>query len=188
VFSATLARSARSFCDQDSEASAARHCSGLIAFSITTREVGLPEAIDELDPLQRGSLVHDIQFKLFERLRARKQLPIRLRYLEQAREVLEMVITDVLHVITTTWPRLSIGSGKTASRLSVLTCGNGCGGQVKTDPAMFLGIFEMSGLRTVLTGGRPIRSRCLVQLTLTAGSGSGALLIWSSGIHPVFCG
>lgn len=28
-----------------------------------------PEPIDELDPLQRGSLIHDIQFELFDRLR-----------------------------------------------------------------------------------------------------------------------
>ena len=34
---------------------------------LAPREV--PEAIDELDPLQRGSLIHDIQFRLFERLR-----------------------------------------------------------------------------------------------------------------------
>ena len=35
---------------------------------LAPREV--PEAIDELDPLQRGSLIHEIQFELFERLRA----------------------------------------------------------------------------------------------------------------------
>jgi CRISPR/Cas system-associated exonuclease Cas4 (RecB family) len=60
---------------------------------LAPREV--PEAIDELDPLQRGSLVHDIQFELFERLRARKLLPVRPRYLEQAREVLDAVIVEV---------------------------------------------------------------------------------------------
>ena len=35
---------------------------------LAPREV--PEAIDELDPLQRGSLIHEIQFELFERLSA----------------------------------------------------------------------------------------------------------------------
>jgi RecB family exonuclease len=55
----------------------------------------IPEAIDELDPLQRGSLVHDIQFELFERLRAEKLLPVRPRYLERAREVLDAVIVEV---------------------------------------------------------------------------------------------
>jgi CRISPR/Cas system-associated exonuclease Cas4 (RecB family) len=60
---------------------------------LAPREV--PQAIDELDPLQRGSLVHDIQFELFERLRARELLPVRPRYLEQAREVLDAVIAEV---------------------------------------------------------------------------------------------
>ena len=46
---------------------------------LAPREV--PEAIDELDPLQRGSLIHDIQFELFERLRAGKLLPVRPRQL-----------------------------------------------------------------------------------------------------------
>ena len=40
---------------------------------LAPREV--PEAIDELDPLQRGSLIHEIQFELFERLRAANLLP-----------------------------------------------------------------------------------------------------------------
>ena len=40
-------------------------------------------AIDELDPLQRGSLVHDIQFALFARLRDEGLLPVRPRYLER---------------------------------------------------------------------------------------------------------
>ncbi len=60
---------------------------------LAPREV--PEAIDELDPLQRGSLVHDIQFELFERLRAAKLLPVRPRYLDQVRAVLETVIEEV---------------------------------------------------------------------------------------------
>jgi hypothetical protein len=60
---------------------------------LAPREV--PEGIDELDPVQRGSLVHDIQFELFEHLRARKLLPVRPRYLEQAREVLDAVIVEV---------------------------------------------------------------------------------------------
>jgi RecB family exonuclease len=55
----------------------------------------MPDAIDELDPLQRGSLVHDIQRELFERLRAQKLLPIRPKHLDRAREVLERVIQEV---------------------------------------------------------------------------------------------
>ncbi len=38
------------------------------------REV--PEPIEELDPLQRGSLVHDIQFAVLTRLREEKSLPL----------------------------------------------------------------------------------------------------------------
>jgi ATP-dependent helicase/nuclease subunit B len=60
---------------------------------LAPREV--PEAIDELDPLQRGSLVHDIQFELFARLRAQKLLPVRPRHLEQARHVLATVVEEV---------------------------------------------------------------------------------------------
>ena len=39
------------------------------------REV--PEAIDELDPLQRGSLIHDVQFKLLAHLLEEHLLPVR---------------------------------------------------------------------------------------------------------------
>jgi CRISPR/Cas system-associated exonuclease Cas4 (RecB family) len=55
----------------------------------------MPEAIDELDPLQRGSLIHDIQLELFERLRTRRLLPIRPKDLNQVREVLDAVIQEV---------------------------------------------------------------------------------------------
>jgi CRISPR/Cas system-associated exonuclease Cas4 (RecB family) len=55
----------------------------------------VPEAIDELDPLQRGSLIHDIQFRLFESLRERKLLPVRPQNLNQAWEILDAVIREV---------------------------------------------------------------------------------------------
>ena len=51
---------------------------------LAPREV--PEAIDELDPLQRGSLIHEIQFELFERLRAANLLPISRQNLERVRQ------------------------------------------------------------------------------------------------------
>jgi RecB family exonuclease len=60
---------------------------------LAPREV--PNAIDELDPLQRGSLVHDIQRELFEHLRAKKLLPIRPKDLDRTREILEGVIQEV---------------------------------------------------------------------------------------------
>jgi ATP-dependent helicase/DNAse subunit B len=55
----------------------------------------IPEAIDELDPLQRGSLIHDIQFELFERLRAAELLPVRQPNLDSARVILEQVIEEI---------------------------------------------------------------------------------------------
>ena len=51
---------------------------------LAPREV--PEAIDELDPLQRGSLIHEIQFELFERLRAANLLPVSRQNLERVRQ------------------------------------------------------------------------------------------------------
>jgi RecB family exonuclease len=60
---------------------------------IAPREV--PEAIDELDPLQRGSLVHDVQFKLFARLREERLLPVRPGNLDRAWQKLDTVIAEV---------------------------------------------------------------------------------------------
>ena len=60
---------------------------------LSPREV--PAVIDELDPLQRGSLFHDVQFELFERLRDRALLPVRSGNLEAAWEQLDAVLLDV---------------------------------------------------------------------------------------------
>ena len=49
---------------------------------LAPREV--PEAIDELDPLQRGSLIHEVQFKLFALLRDKRILPVRPGNLDRA--------------------------------------------------------------------------------------------------------
>jgi ATP-dependent helicase/nuclease subunit B len=57
------------------------------------REV--PEAIDELDPLQRGSLIHDVQFKLLAHLREEDLLPVRPSNLTQAWQKLDTVIKEV---------------------------------------------------------------------------------------------
>jgi ATP-dependent helicase/nuclease subunit B len=54
-----------------------------------------PEPIDELDPLQRGSLIHDIQFELFARLRREALLPIRTGNLDRVHKALDAVIADV---------------------------------------------------------------------------------------------
>jgi hypothetical protein len=59
---------------------------------LVPREV--PEAIDELDPLQRGGLIHAIQFDVFERLRDAKLLPVTSKGLEGAWEILDSVIAE----------------------------------------------------------------------------------------------
>jgi ATP-dependent helicase/nuclease subunit B len=60
---------------------------------LTPREV--PEAIDELDPLQRGSLIHEIQFKLFAHLQQERLLPVRPENLDRAWRKLDAVIAEV---------------------------------------------------------------------------------------------
>jgi ATP-dependent helicase/nuclease subunit B len=60
---------------------------------LARREV--PEAIDELDPLQRGSLIHDVQFELFARLREENLLPVRPNNLDRARRTLDAVTVEI---------------------------------------------------------------------------------------------
>ena len=55
----------------------------------------MPVVIDDLDPLQRGSLIHDVQFELFARLASENLLPVRPSNLDRARHLLEEVITEV---------------------------------------------------------------------------------------------
>ena len=57
---------------------------------LAPREV--PAAIEELDPLARGSLVHAVQFELFQRLEAEGLLPVRPANLEQARARLDAAL------------------------------------------------------------------------------------------------
>ncbi|APR85438.1 ATP-dependent nuclease, subunit B [Minicystis rosea] len=54
-----------------------------------------PEAIEEMDPLQRGSLVHETLFELLETLREEALLPVRERDLERARDVLDESLNRV---------------------------------------------------------------------------------------------
>src|SRR4029077_6012649 len=60
---------------------------------LAPREV--PEAIDELDPLQRGSLIHDVQFKLLAHLREEHLLPVRPSHLDRAWQKLDTIIAEV---------------------------------------------------------------------------------------------
>ena len=55
----------------------------------------IPEAIDALDPLQRGSLIHEVQFNLFAHLREDGFLPVRPSNLQQAQQRLDAVIAEV---------------------------------------------------------------------------------------------
>jgi ATP-dependent helicase/nuclease subunit B len=56
----------------------------------------VPTSIDDLDPLQKGSLIHDVQFEFFARLASESRLPVRPGNLERARLVLEEVIAEVV--------------------------------------------------------------------------------------------
>ncbi len=54
-----------------------------------------PAAIEELDPLTRGSLVHEVQFELLTQLRNAKLLPVTRGSLEAARSMLDSVLAEV---------------------------------------------------------------------------------------------
>jgi CRISPR/Cas system-associated exonuclease Cas4 (RecB family) len=54
-----------------------------------------PEAIDELSALQRGSLVHDVQFELFGRLEKEGLLPLTPAHLDSARAILDAALDEV---------------------------------------------------------------------------------------------
>lgn len=63
-------------------------------FRLEEREV--PEPVETLDPLQRGSLIHDIQFELLTRARERGLLPLaHPQALAAVRDLLEEVTEEV---------------------------------------------------------------------------------------------
>jgi RecB family exonuclease len=53
------------------------------------------EALDVLDPLTRGALIHEIQFQLLDALRAEQQLPIGVEHLERAFTHLDTAVARV---------------------------------------------------------------------------------------------
>jgi RecB family exonuclease len=59
---------------------------------LAPREV--PESIEEIPPLQRGSMVHDVQFALFGALRDEGLLPVTEDRLEAARAHLDRVLDE----------------------------------------------------------------------------------------------
>jgi CRISPR/Cas system-associated exonuclease Cas4 (RecB family) len=54
-----------------------------------------PTALEELDPLQRGSLIHEVEFELLEKMREAGLLPVREDTLPQARLLLDEVLNGV---------------------------------------------------------------------------------------------
>lgn len=54
-----------------------------------------PDAIEDMDPLTRGSLVHEVQYRLLTELRDDGQLPITIANLERARTRLDAVLRTV---------------------------------------------------------------------------------------------
>jgi ATP-dependent helicase/nuclease subunit B len=54
-----------------------------------------PDRLEELDPLQRGSLIHEVQFKLLGKLRDAALLPVNSSNLGAARAVLDGVLDEV---------------------------------------------------------------------------------------------
>lgn len=63
-------------------------------FRLEAREV--PEAIEQLNPLQRGSLIHDIQFETLTRAREQKLLPLDTpEALQKTRALLDLVIDEL---------------------------------------------------------------------------------------------
>ena len=62
-------------------------------YKLAPREV--PEAIEELDPLSRGSLVHEVQFELLAELRDEGMLPLGAQNIDAALERLERALARV---------------------------------------------------------------------------------------------
>ncbi len=60
---------------------------------LTPREV--PQAVEELDPLQRGSLVHEIQFEVLSALSRENLLPLDPDHFPHARAILDHVTDEV---------------------------------------------------------------------------------------------
>ena len=54
-----------------------------------------PEELEYIDPMSRGSLIHDVQFELLTRLRAQGELPITRRSLAAARDVMDATLDAV---------------------------------------------------------------------------------------------
>src|SRR5262249_8689708 len=54
-----------------------------------------PDAVEEMDPLTKGALVHEVQYRLLTELRAEGLLPVTAATLERARRSLDDVLAAV---------------------------------------------------------------------------------------------
>ena len=155
---------------------------------LAPREV--PEAIDELDPLQRGSLIHDVQFELFARLREENLLPVRPSNLDRGVATARRPSSQRSPRATATiLLRRSTACGRMALPRSAPICANGCGGQARTTPATCPGISSCpSGWRTGPSGAKPILGRCPVPSISTAAFSSADRSISSSATRLGWCG
>ena len=151
---------------------------------LAPREV--PEAIDELDPLQRGSLIHEIQFELFERLSEANLLPVTRQNLEPARKILDDVIeqvarqfySDLAPAIDRVWDD-GIDSIRIDLREWLRRASEDDSGYVPWR-------FELSfGLGDTQKDGRPTRIPVLNRSISTAAYSSAARSTSSNAIRPV---
>lgn len=148
--------------------------------SLAPREV--PEAIDELDPLSRGSLVHDIQFELFAQLLDTGLLPVRPGNIDAARQALDEIIAlvavryrdELTPAIERIWDDAIAGIRG--------IFGNGCDEQARMARATSRPTSSCpSGCRTGENGATPTRDRWWRPSSWTPGSNSVGRSTSSSG-------
>ena len=155
---------------------------------LAPREV--PEAIDELDPLQRGSLIHDVQFELFARLREENLLPVRPSNLDRARQKLDTVIAEVAaryqgRSCPGDRPRLG-GWHRRDPRRSPRMAAAGKRGRLRLRALAFRAVLRTGA--PARAARKPILSRCPAPSTSTAAFSSAGRSTSSSAIRPGWCG
>jgi len=153
--------------------------------SSRAREV--PEAIDELDPL-RGSLIHDIRFELFERLRVRNLLPVRPKNLGQVKQILDVVIEeaagryydDLAPAIDRIWHD-GIAAIRADLREWLRRASEDQSGYIPWHFEMSFGLEHRNERRTAT------HNRCRVPLNWTAAFSCAVRSISLNAIHPALC-
>jgi len=147
----------------------------------------VPEAIDELDPL-RGSLIHDIRFELFERLRVRNLLPVRPKNLGQVKQILDVVIEeaagryydDLAPAIDRIWHD-GIAAIRADLREWLRRASEDQSGYIPWHFEMSFGLEHRNERRTAT------HNRCRVPLNWTAAFSCAVRSISLNAIHPALC-